>query len=85
MSYVHCPTFSIFQIARIASVTKPIFCPANFQQQEDQSVKLNAVRSVAVVKTSRPDTLINPHPANVDNMAISYQCKQMADGIEFSV
>ena len=26
-------------------------------------------------------TLLNPFPANVDNMASSYQCKQMADGI----
>ena len=25
--------------------------------------------------------MINPYPANVDNMASSYQCQQMADGI----
>ena len=25
--------------------------------------------------------IINPYPANVDNMASSYQCRQMADGI----
>ena len=25
--------------------------------------------------------LLNPYPANLDNMASSYQCQQMADGI----
>ena len=25
--------------------------------------------------------LLNPYPANVDNMTSSYQCQQMADGI----
>ena len=25
--------------------------------------------------------VFNPYPANVDNMASSYQCQQMADGI----
>ena len=25
--------------------------------------------------------VLNPYPANVDNMASSYQCLQMADGI----
>ena len=32
-------------------------------------------------QSDRFPTIINPHPANVDNVASSYQCWQMADGI----